>query len=589
MADDDQSTQVPSLNEKGNIDKQEETSRVSEDIEMAIVEEAAFTTSNRFELKEDPSIDAVMGLRVTLTDLRQQIARAVVTGAPQEELTKLQEQAVNIKNCIQFLDDAQAFCITPPTPVGNAAFSSGLSSTAFNPRSAHIIPPDLPVWQWSGNIWRKDADVHDSVEDLLDTFSLIIESNGLSVDSSWSRLVPIKMNRDQRSWFNEVLKGRNLTWSEVRKIIVKTYAAQDVAQELEYMDQLLSLKMLSTESIEAFTDRFQRIRRAAKWDDDIRTASIYKRALPGFLRQEVSRSLLNLGRDQQDSVAKVAAKARMVLNNLEISNNQLANVKRVSMGSMKNKFRCTIHGIANHPTERCNKYKDLLKQNSSSVISLPATSNRSLSFVSAAKDCYRCLGNVPWSKEHAAHCPQDKPYHGPTKAIRSVRLDTSRSNGSKPNLIITPQARPQQASSKVSSDDSNLMDVDDYGYPVNYDCKKLTKHNEVFKSTNHSLIVSIAIENVNTMALVDSSSSFSSIDTNFVNKYNIAVDRNVSGSVILATSDNVSKRFGTTKFPLSVIYGDNDKNLIHTSHSFEVLPLSLDTEVVIGLDLMHNY
>ncbi|KAG0763576.1 hypothetical protein G6F22_018399 [Rhizopus arrhizus] len=124
MADNDQSTQVPSLNEKDNIDKQEETSRVSEDIEMAIVEEAAFTTSNRFELKEGPSVDVVMSLRATLTDLRQQIARAVVTGAPQEELTKLQEQAVNIKNCIQFLDDAQAFCITPSTPVGNVAFSS---------------------------------------------------------------------------------------------------------------------------------------------------------------------------------------------------------------------------------------------------------------------------------------------------------------------------------------------------------------------------------------------------------------------------------------------------------------------------------
>ncbi|KAG1545597.1 hypothetical protein G6F49_010748 [Rhizopus delemar] len=515
MADKDQSAQVSSLNEKDDFDKQEETSKVNEDIEMTMAEEAASTVLNLAELKEDPSTDAVMGLRVTLTDLRQQIARAVVTGAPQEELSKLQEQAVNIKNCIQFLDDAQAFCISPSTPVGNTAFSSGFAGTALNPRSAHIIPPDLPVWQWRGNIWRKDADVHDSVEDLLDTFSLIIESNGLSVDSSRPRLFPIKMNRDQRSWFNEVLKGRSLTWSEVRKIIVKTYAAQDVAQELEYMDQLLSLKMLPTESIEAFTDRFQRIRRAAKWDDDIRTASIYKRALPGFLRQEVSRSLLNLGRDQQDSVTKVAAKARMVLssnlcsenssssrqdpglksssspllskgteaskynpNNSETSSNQLGNGKRISMASMKNKFRCAIHGIASHPTERCNKYKDLLKQNSSSVISSPVTPNRSVSFVSVAKNCYRCLGNVPWSKEHAARCPRDKPYHGPTKAIRSVRLDIARSNGSKLNLPITPQARPQQASSKVSSGDSKLMDVDDEGYPVNYDCKKLTKQNE---------------------------------------------------------------------------------------------------------------
>ncbi|EIE92710.1 hypothetical protein RO3G_17422 [Rhizopus delemar RA 99-880] len=340
------------------------------------------------------------------------------------------------------------------------------------------------------------------------------------------------------------------------------------------MDQLLSLKMVSTESIEAFTDRFQRIRRAAKWDDDIKTASIYKRALPNFLRQEVSRSLLNLGRDQQDSVTKVAAKARMVLSsnlcsevgnpsrqesihpkapssslltsgteaskynpkNFNSPSTLLGTVKKHSpVGNMKNKFRCAIHGLANHPTEKCNKYKDLLNKNTTAMNSSYGTSSPSLSFVSAAKNCFRCFENVPWSKEHAARCPRDKPYQGPSKAIRSARLDIKRPNGNKPNLTITPQARPQQASSKVSSGDSNLMDVDDEGYPVNYD-----------------------------------------------------FDRNVSGSVILATSDNVSKRFGTTKFPLSVIYGDNDNNLIHTSHSFEVLPLSLDTEVVIGLDLMHK-
>lgn len=55
--------------------------------------------------------------------------------------------------------------------------------------------------------------------------------------------------------------------------------------------------MVASESVEVFTDRFQRIRRAAKWDDDIRTATIFKRALPVFLGQGVSRSLLNLSRD----------------------------------------------------------------------------------------------------------------------------------------------------------------------------------------------------------------------------------------------------------------------------------------------------
>ncbi|KAG0817715.1 hypothetical protein G6F20_002154 [Rhizopus arrhizus] len=52
--------------------------------------------------------------------------------------------------------------------------------------------------------------------------------------------------------------------------------------------------MQQNESIEAFTDRFQRTRRAAKWQDDIRTATLFKRALPIALYKEVSRSLLNL-------------------------------------------------------------------------------------------------------------------------------------------------------------------------------------------------------------------------------------------------------------------------------------------------------
>ncbi|KAG1075537.1 hypothetical protein G6F42_025606 [Rhizopus arrhizus] len=226
MTDNNQSTQVSSLNEKGKTGKQEETSRVSEDTEMANVEETPSLMAASLVSNDDKSVDAVMGLRVHLEELRQQIARAVVSGASQE-------QAVSIKNCIMFLDEAQAFCVSPPIPTGDIILGPGHATNVSHPRSAHVIPPDLPTWQWQGNIWRKEAEAHDSVEDLLDTFALIVESNGLSVDSSWSRLVPIKMNRDQRSWFNEVLKGRNLVWSEVRKIIVKTYAAQDVAQELE--------------------------------------------------------------------------------------------------------------------------------------------------------------------------------------------------------------------------------------------------------------------------------------------------------------------------------------------------------------------
>ncbi|KAG1385393.1 hypothetical protein G6F58_013923 [Rhizopus delemar] len=66
---------------------------------MANVEETSPLMAARPVTNDDKPIDAVMGLRVTLEDLRQQIARAVVSGAPQEHLTRLQEQAVSIKNC----------------------------------------------------------------------------------------------------------------------------------------------------------------------------------------------------------------------------------------------------------------------------------------------------------------------------------------------------------------------------------------------------------------------------------------------------------------------------------------------------------
>jgi hypothetical protein len=102
------------------------------------------------------------------------------------------------------------------------------------------------------------------------------------------------------------------------------------------------------------------------------------------------------------------------------------------------------------------------------------------------------------------------------------------------------------------------MDVGTDICSVSYSFKKLTKQDKVLKNTNRSLIVFITMENVNTMALVDSGSSFRMISINFVNKLNIVFNRNISGFVILAASDNVCSRFDTIKLPLSSIYGDNE-------------------------------
>ncbi|KAG1141710.1 hypothetical protein G6F36_015662 [Rhizopus arrhizus] len=97
---------IPSKNIQGIDD-------VYEDIEMANVERAPIATIENSQIEDNSPVDAVTDLRVTLESLRQQIARAVISGASQEDLRELQERAVSIKNCIIFLDEAQAFCVTP--------------------------------------------------------------------------------------------------------------------------------------------------------------------------------------------------------------------------------------------------------------------------------------------------------------------------------------------------------------------------------------------------------------------------------------------------------------------------------------------
>ncbi|KAG1017316.1 hypothetical protein G6F43_014432 [Rhizopus delemar] len=110
--------------------KQVEDSKASEDVEMASEQEDLSTSLLGIQV-EDPTVDAVMGLRVTLESLSQQIARAVVAGATQEDLLKLQERAVNIQNCIKFLDEAQfwslkqkfSFSLGSPYPFGSPSMA----------------------------------------------------------------------------------------------------------------------------------------------------------------------------------------------------------------------------------------------------------------------------------------------------------------------------------------------------------------------------------------------------------------------------------------------------------------------------------
>ncbi|RCH98755.1 hypothetical protein CU097_004348, partial [Rhizopus azygosporus] len=247
--------------------------------------------------------------------------------------------------------------------------------------------------------------------------------------------------------------------------------------------------MVASESVEVFTDRFQRIRRAAKWDDDIRTATIFKRALP------------------QDTVNKIAAKARMIMPSNVCQNDpstsrsvpspsvtasnrpsigtrilsqgtdaskhnpknaqrgmNLGASKSSTSGTTKNKSQCAVHGLANHPMEKCKIYKYFLANHAqpsgtfTAPVAIPSGSGTVSSNI-----CFRYTGNIPWSREHAAVCPRDKSNFRPARAIRSACLVSASSSVPAPTRVTTSTADVNQLPGSNS-----MMDIDDNGFPVDY-------------------------------------------------------------------------------------------------------------------------
>ncbi|KAG1054854.1 hypothetical protein G6F43_003142 [Rhizopus delemar] len=208
----------------------------------------------------------------------------------------------------------------------------------------------------------------------------------------------------------------------------------------------------------------------------------------------------------------------------------------------KPKSKCFVHGKGNHTSEQCKVLKRITTANTAT------TTTKITLLTSSKKNCYKCSANILWNPGHATTCSRDKVerFNGPTKTFHSARFS-----------CVHNRSKPSPAAVNLNDQEYNHgnMDIDLSSLPTNYDY---------------------------------SGASFSSIDITFANKNNININNNVSSSIIFATNDNKGKRLGTTSKALSLIYGNNDDALIHTSHIFEVFPLSFNTDAIIDLDLMYK-
>lgn len=405
-------------------------------------------------------------LKNVLQELIDRITVGCIAGMDPLELTTLMAQAETQSRSIRQLEELSAVASSTPTTIP-ATIPSVPAPSILAPRN-RFIPADLPTWQWTGNVWNDSAVVHDTVEDLLSVFEMMVQSNGLDLDADWSRLAPIRMSADQRSWYNESLRNQGYPWDVARAMIIETYAAEHQDNVAQLVEELVVMRMSVEESVESFTDRFHRVRRAAKWENNLVAAIVYKRALPDALMNEIDRALLITPLSAADNISKITTIARKImasniglglsplsarsgprpssrpsssisfLRGTSASRHNPANARDSSPSSSsssaassssgrsgrsgrsngvtKTKKTCILHKSGNHSTEECNMVTRLIGQHAPShpapVHQAPASTSGAFFGPRSARSssmCRNCNGNVPHSREHFDVCPRDSP------------------------------------------------------------------------------------------------------------------------------------------------------------------------------------
>lgn len=150
-----------------------------------------------------------------------------------------------------------------------------------------VVPQDLPMLQWTGNVYDKTKLTFGSVEECLNRFEDVVGSYNQDMDEAWGRLLPRMLSPEQRSWYDGNLRPYvHLPWNFARKTLIKKYGIHDGERQSQAMFDLLDMTMDAKESVEYYTDRFNKTSREAGLDDNLAIAAVYTKSLvPDLYRQ----------------------------------------------------------------------------------------------------------------------------------------------------------------------------------------------------------------------------------------------------------------------------------------------------------------
>jgi transposase InsO family protein len=405
-----------------------------------------------------------------------------------------------------------------------------------------LVPSGLPYLQLKTDtlISKGNQEVFDSVYDFCMQFKTVLEAHSLSMDEHWERLLPMTLNKEDRSWFEEKLKGRKLSWSVAESNLLDHFDTP--YRKFLLMVKVWSLKQSDGESTRLYAARYQKWRRQAGLKDGLELVLSFWCSL----------------REQVRKVASVAVSSQY---GSKLPDKLEDMVGLVIAATNDSDFLSSATGSA------ASKYADKSikghKRSSerSSLDKADTFSKKQKSF--DKKECLYC--HKPWMKGH--RCKEFL------------------------------QAREARVTRMAFRGDPKVDENTDLLTHLSLECKSKDKDKDNKRQLTKHIIFPILVNNsIRTNSLLDCGATFSSVDKKFclTNKIKInyikAIDKNLITKknvyqyyLRLADSNSYIRRIGTCTLSVSC----NNKTI---QKEFEVMNLTNTDEyhISIGLDYMHE-
>ncbi|OAD73063.1 hypothetical protein PHYBLDRAFT_146376 [Phycomyces blakesleeanus NRRL 1555(-)] len=229
---------------------------------------------------------------------------------------------------------------------------SSLPSAEQETRQSHVVPRELPIFQWHVNKWDTTQKVYSSIEECLDKFENVLHLYSLDLNVDWHHLLPIVLSREQHFWYDNYLcSSPELPWSFACDAFICVYSINDLECQIQLTHELMLMRMRAIESV----------------TDNMQTTIAYTATLLPELARQVSLLQVNMPREKRDTIHKMASLARLIYNTVSHTPTHPSSAHSSGFScettpscECSSSKKCLLHGKNNYDTEDCHILKTAL-------------------------------------------------------------------------------------------------------------------------------------------------------------------------------------------------------------------------------------